>query len=214
MSELAQNGCGGDWTGGETRRALRRLMAATEAADRPTVGAMVDALGRSGHGLVLIMFALPAFIPIPGLPTGLVFGVALMLVAVQMIRRQESVALPQWIRKQSLPRGPMLLAVQKLETWMQSLERLLRPRLHALTEGAAISIVGLLILVMGVTLLLPVPFGNQGPAFAVVVFAFGIMEKDGLAILAGVVLAAVGFAWNVALVLFGVAITEWLWGLI
>jgi hypothetical protein len=66
---------------------------------------------------------------------------------------------------------------------------------------------------MGITLLLPVPFGNQGPAFAVVVFAFGIMEKDGLAIIAGTVLAAIGFAWNIALVIFGVAITEWLWGL-
>ena len=142
------------------------------------------------------------------------FGVALMLVAVQMIRGQETVALPQWIRKQALPRGAMLAIVQKLDTWMQKLERLLRPRLHALTEGAAMTIVGLLVLIMGVTLLLPVPFGNQGPAFAVVVFAFGIMEKDGLAIIAGAVLAAIGFAWNIALVIFGVAITEWLWGLI
>lgn len=201
------------WTGGETRKALRRLLSATEAAERPTVGAMVDALGRSGHGLVLLLLALPSFIPIPGLPTGLVFGVALMLVAIQMIRGQQTVALPAWIRRQPLPRGAMLATVRRLESWMQSLERLLRPRLQALTEGAAMTIVGLLILIMGVTLLLPVPFGNQGPAFAVVVFAFGIMEKDGLAIIAGAVLAAIGFAWNVALVLFGVAITEWIWGL-
>lgn len=66
---------------------------------------------------------------------------------------------------------------------------------------------------MGITLLLPAPFGNHGPAFAVVVFAFGIREKDGLAIIAGAVPAAMGFAWNIALVIFGVAITEWLWGL-
>ena len=199
--------------GGETRKALARLIAATMAADRLTVGAMVDSLGRSGHGLILLMLALPSFIPIPGLPTGLVFGVALMLVAVQMIRGQQTVALPGWIRRQTLPCSAMLTIVKKLDTWMQSLERLLRPRLHALTEGAAIAIVGLLVLVMGATLLLPVPFGNQGPAFAVVVFAFGIMEKDGLAIIAGAVLAAIGFAWNVALVVFGVAITEWVWGL-
>lgn len=201
------------WSGGETRRALQRLLVATATADRPTVGHMVDALGRSGHGLVLLLLALPSFIPIPGLPTGLVFGVALMLVATQMIRGQQTVALPHWIRRQVLPRGAMVATVTRLEIWMQRLERLLRPRLHALTEGAAMTIVGLLILMMGLTLLLPVPFGNQGPAFAVVVFAFGIMEKDGLAILAGAVLAVIGFAWNVALVLFGVAITEWLWTL-
>ncbi len=209
MSKPAQDAFGG----GETRKALARLIAATEAVDRLTVGAMVDSLGRSGHGLILLMLALPSFIPIPGLPTGLVFGVALMLVAVQMIRGQQTVALPGWIRRQSLPRSAMLTIVGKLDTWMLKLERLLRPRLCALTEGAAIAIVGLLVLVMGATLLLPVPFGNQGPAFAVVVFAFGIMEKDGLAIIAGAVLAAIGFAWNIALVIFGVAITEWVWGL-
>jgi hypothetical protein len=209
MAEPAQDA----FAGGETRKALRRLLSATEEVERPTVGAMVDALGRSGHGLILLMLALPSFVPVPGLPTGLVFGVALMLVAVQMIRGQQTVALPQWIRKQALPRGAMLATVRKLDTWMLKIERLLRPRMHALTEGAAITIVGLLVLVMGITLLLPVPFGNQGPAFAVVVFAFGIMEKDGLAIIAGAVLAALGFAWNIALVIFGVAITEWLWGL-
>lgn len=209
MAEPAQDA----FAGGETRKALRRLLSATEEVERPTVGAMVDALGRSGHGLILLMLALPSFVPVPGLPTGLVFGVALMLVAVQMIRGQQTVALPQWIRKQALPRGAMLATVRKLDTWMLKIERLLRPRMHALTEGAAITIVGLLVLVMGITLLLPVPFGNQGPAFAVVVFAFGIMEKDGLAIIAGAVLAALGFAWNIALVIFGVAITEWIWGL-
>jgi hypothetical protein len=209
MAEPAQDA----FSGGETRRALQRLLSATEELEKPTVGAMVDSLGRSGHGLVLLLLALPSFVPVPGLPTGLVFGVALMLVAVQMIRGQETVALPEWIRKQALPRGAMLATVRKLDTWMQKVERLLRPRMNALTEGAAITIVGLLVLIMGITLLLPVPFGNQGPAFAVIVFAFGIMEKDGLAIIAGTVLAAIGFAWNIALVIFGVAITEWIWGL-
>lgn len=197
--------------GGETRRALRRLMEATAAEDRPTVGHMVDALGRSGHGMILLLLALPSFVPVPGLPTGLVFGVALMLVAWQMMRGQETVALPGWIRTQSLPRNAMLSIVAKLDTWMQKLEQWLRPRLLALTEGAALAIIGLLVLIMGITLLLPVPFGNQGPALAVMVFAFGIMEKDGAAIIVGAVLAVIGFAWNIALVLFGVAITEWLW---
>lgn len=199
--------------GGETRRALRRLIVATETIERPTVGEMVDVLGRSGHGLVLILLAVPSFIPVPGLPTGLVFGVALMLVAVQMIRGQETVALPDWIRKQALPRSALVKTIETMDSWMSRLERLLRPRLHALTQGAALSIVGLLILIMGITLLLPVPFGNQGPAFAVMVFAFGIMEKDGAAIIAGAVLAAIGFAWNIAMVIFGIAITEWILGL-
>lgn len=200
-------------TGGETRRALRRLAAAMEAVERPTVGHMVDALGRSGYGLILLLLALPSFIPLPGLPTGLVFGVAQMIVAVQMMRSRETVALPGWIRGRALPRAAMRSLVATFDTCMRKFERLLCPRLCALTEGAAMTAIGLIVLLMGVTLLLPVPFGNQGPALAVIAFAFGIMEKDGLAVLAGVLLAAVGVAWNVALVFFGVALTDRLWSL-
>ena len=62
MAEAAKDAL----AGGETRRALRRLIEATEAADRPTVGHMVDALGGSGDGLILLLLALPSFIRSPG----------------------------------------------------------------------------------------------------------------------------------------------------
>ena len=39
------------------------------------------------------------------------------------------------------------------------------------------------------------------------------LDTSSVKIIAGAVLAAIGFAWNVALVIFGVAITEWIWGL-
>jgi len=196
---------------GETRRALRRLMEAGEATERLTLGHMLETLGRSGHGLVLLVLALPAFIPIPGLPTGLIFGTALILVASQIMRGHKQLWLPNWLARWSLPSHALLSVVRRLDGLMERLERLLRPRLTALTEGLAMTIVAGLVIVMGVTLLLPIPTGNTGPAVAVVVFAFGIMERDGVAIIAGVLLSVLGFAWNVALIAFGAAITSWLW---
>ena len=198
-------------TSGETRRALRRLIEVGETMDRLTLGQMLETLGRSGHGLVLLVLALPSFIPIPGLPTGLIFGTALILVASQIMRGHEQLSLPRWLARWSLPSHALLSVVRRLDGWMERLERLLRPRLTALTEGLAMTIVAGLVIVMGVTLLLPIPTGNTGPAVAVVVFAFGIMERDGVAIIAGVLLSVLGFAWNVALIAFGAAITSWLW---
>lgn len=197
---------------GETSRALRRAVEAL-AEEQPTLGQLVDALGRSGHALVLLLLALPAFIPIPGLPVGLVFGTALSIVSLQLLRGGEALWLPHWLRRQNLPRRALLATVLRLDDWMARIERLLRPRLPALTEGSGVALVAALVFVMGLTIILPIPTGNQGPAFAVVVFAFGLLERDGVAILAGVALSIVGFAWNVAIVLFGAVLTQRLWEL-
>jgi len=195
------------WPRGQTSRALRSAIDAMDG-DKLTLGELVDALGRSGQGLVLLLLALPAFIPVPALPTGFVFGTALSLVALQMMAGRESLALPGVLRRQSLPRQAVISTVERLDGFMTRLDGVLRPRLLSLTDRAATIIVALLIFILGVMLVLPIPFGNQGPAFAIVIFAFGLLERDGVAILAGVVFAIIGVAWNVGLVLFGAAITE------
>lgn len=204
------NDAPGRGTGGETGRALRRAIDALDI-DQPTIGDLLDALGRSGHNLMMLLLALPAFIPIPGLPVGTVFGTALTLVAWQVLRGENTLWLPAWLRRRGIPRGPMLAALTKLEGWMVKIGKLLRPRLEGLTEGVSVSVVAGLIVILGLALVLPIPFGNQGPAFAVVVFAFGLLERDGVAILAGVALTIVSLAWNVAIVLFGAVITQNLW---
>jgi hypothetical protein len=206
-SEASAATSGDPWPRGQTSRALRRAIETIEG-DRLTLGELVDALGRSGQGLVLLLLALPAFIPVPALPTGFVFGTALALVAVQMMAGRQSLALPNVLRRQSLPRKAVLSTVARLDGFMSRLDGVLRPRLLALTDRAATAIVALLIFILGVTLVLPIPFGNQGPAFAIVIFAFGLLERDGVAILVGFVFACIGVAWNVGLVLFGAAITE------
>lgn len=198
------------WPRGETSRALRRAIDSIDG-ERLTLGQLVDALGRSGQGLVLLLLALPAFIPVPALPTGLVFGTALALVAMQMIGGREALTLPGFLRQRALPRTAVVSTIERLERFMTRLDGVLRPRLPALTERSATIGIAALIFILALTLALPIPFGNQGPAFAIVIFAFGLLERDGLAILVGVIFACIGVAWNVALVIFGAALTEWLW---
>ena len=66
------------------------------------------------------------------------------------------------------------------------------------------------LLIMAMTLALPIPLGNGLPAIAVIVFALGFMERDGLAILAALGICVVALVWTVALILFGAEIFGWL----
>jgi hypothetical protein len=52
-------------------------------------------------------------------------------------------------------------------------------------------VIGLGLLVLTVVLALPIPFGNWLPAFAICIIGLAMVEKDGLAVLAGFAVGAV-----------------------
>ena len=63
--------------------------------------------------------------------------------------------------------------------------------------------------VLAVVIALPIPFGNTAPAVALLVFALGFIARDGAAIAAGLVLAAVAMAWTAFLVFAGASVVGW-----
>jgi hypothetical protein len=50
---------------------------------------------------------------------------------------------------------------------------------------------------------LPIPFGNTPVALSMIVIALGLLEGDGVALLAGVGAGLAAAAWNVVLVVAG-----------
>lgn len=188
--------------------------------DRVSLGDMVDALGEAGLGLTILMLALPSFIPIPGLPTGFIFGTALAILSLQIMIGADRLLLPQWLRRRSLPKGPVVTGGAWVAPWFRRVEWMLRPRLSFLSGRLAQFILAVPIFVHAVMILLPIPLGNQLPALAVIVFAFGLIERDGLAVMIGWVLTVLAVAWNGAIVFFGAELslfllrwTEGLWAL-
>lgn len=179
--------------------------------DRVSLGDMVDALGEAGLGLSILMLALPSFIPIPGLPTGFVFGTALAILSLQILAGADRLRLPQWLRRQSLPRGPVVSGGAWIAPWFRRVEWMLRPRFSFLSGRLAPFILAVPIFVHAVMILLPIPLGNQLPALAVIVFAFGLIERDGLAVLVGWALTVVAIAWNSAIVFFGAELSLFLY---
>jgi len=171
--------------------------------DRVSLGEMVDALGGAGIGLTILMLALPSFIPIPGLPTGVVFGAALAILSLQVMLGADRLVLPQRLRRFSLPRGPVVKGGLWVAPWFKRVEWLLKPRWPALSGRLAHFILALPIFVHAIMIVLPIPLGNQLPALAVIAFAFGLIERDGVAILVGAVLSVIAVAWNTAVVFFG-----------
>jgi hypothetical protein len=82
--------------------------------------------------------------------------------------------------------------VGRLVPWLERAERLVRPRLLTLSEPTGERLIGLAALLLALLLFAPLPFGNLLPGLALALFGIGLIERDGVAIIAVAGLA--GFA--------------------
>ena len=64
-------------------------------------------------------------------------------------------------------------------------ENLTRPRIPFLTGEVADTVTGLICVILALIMALPIPFGDALPGIAMIFFALGMMQRDGIAILLG-----------------------------
>ena len=168
---------------------------AADIDDAPqTVGAFVDWLSDRGVGFLLLILSLPMCIPnIPGIST--LFGALLIAPSLQMVFRLDHVWLPQFIRKWQLNPQVLRGSLRACSAFLSRVEVLSRPRLHVLTGRLALTLFGLQALIMALVLIIPMPGANLLPGIAGVLLGLGILQKDGLFMLASVPFAVASVAW-------------------
>lgn len=162
---------------------------------------LVRILGDRAFGALILLLAIPNVLPVPGLST--VTGLPIAFAAVQMAAGRPHPWLPRRLARASMEREGFLRVLRRAHPRMEWIERrLLRERLPALTSPMAERLVGVAMMVLALVMALPIVFGNQPPAFALALLALGLIEKDGVFVVAGLVAGVVAIAIVVA-VAFG-----------
>jgi hypothetical protein len=159
------------------------------SGDYITIAQLIAGIKTQALALLLIMFALPNILPSPP-GTTTIFGAPLVLLTLQMALGRE-VWLPRLVLDRALPRMGLMSILAKAQPYFARVERLLRPRLLVLTAPVAQRGLGVMMVVLSVLIMLPIPLANTGPAIAITLVAIGLIERDGLFILAGIA-AAIG----------------------
>lgn len=177
--------------------AMLQGLATDRARERIAVGDLLAVLGDRALAALLFVFAVPNVLPVPP-GTSAILGAPLVFLAAQMALGLRP-WLPRWIACRTLPRSDFAAVVQRIGPWLARAERLLRPRASGLALPPMEHLVGLVCLLLAVVLVLPVPLGNMLPALAISLMALGVLERDGLWVLAGLATAALAVAvvWGV-----------------
>jgi hypothetical protein len=168
--------------------AVLRQLAAEPGRERVSVRDLFAALGDRALAALLFVFAVPNAIPSPpGLST--VLGIPLLFLSTQLLLGRKA-WLPEFIAKRSMARTDFEVLMGRVLPWLERAERLLRPRLSGLALPPMEYALGFICLMLAVILVLPIPLGNNPPAFAIALIALGILERDGLWVLAGLCVSA------------------------
>jgi len=192
-------------------RELLAALATGDPEDSLTLQDILAGLSRQVFGMLLFVATLPAFIPIPGVG-GAIGGPLTVLVGVHLLVGMRRLWLPGFIARRG-PRRASLQAFQRmLGPWLGRLERLVKPRMTGLIERRAASMfTGLLLVLLGILLALPIPFTNYLFGVMLLAFALALLERDGLLMLlcwiAGVIAIAV---FGIASGALAAAAAQWL----
>lgn len=170
---------------------LERL--ARDAGDRITMREIATALDDRSFGAFLLVFSLPNLIPLPPGAT-MVLGLPMIFIAWQIVIGYNKVWLPRKIADYALDKATFQRMVARVSPWLRSAENWVRPRNWPLDGAMRERLFGLFALVLAITCVLPIPFGNWLPAFAVAVLGVAHTERDGNCLAIGLVTGLVALA--------------------
>jgi hypothetical protein len=154
---------------------------------------MLGAFGSRAHGTAILLLGLPDAIPLPVPSVGAILGLPLALISLHLAVFGDGGHLPGRLGRWRLPQRAIALLKRYVTPYLARAERVSARRWSALAERQRL--VGLVCLLLSVLLLLPIPFMNTPPSLCLVLLAWGIVQRDGVFVLAGfVATAALGLA--------------------
>ncbi len=168
-------------------------LAGDDSRARISVADMLETMRARAFGALLMIFAFPNILPTPPGTAG-ILGLPLIFLSAQMMLGLDP-WLPGIIARRSMARSTFQGLVTRITPWLARAERLMRARLSVLAEPAAQRALGALCLIVSVALALPVPFANMAPSIALCIIGLGVLERDGLWIILGVIAALASLAY-------------------
>lgn len=174
------------------------------------LGDVVERLDERAFGLLLLLLALPCTLPFVYILPQIV-ALPMLALAAQMAWGRQSPWLPRALEERRFSIPAFTSVIDRAAKYVGWFEALARPRLTALTGRLGARVVGALLLIPAVSILTPLPSTNTVPGIGVAIAALGLIERDGLLVILGLL---IGIGWVGLLLFFGVElatfIKEWL----
>lgn len=169
---------------GNRQTATTLLLAVLDAheGERISLATLLEPLKRRAFGFLLLLLAIPNFVPV-AVGIGGVMGMLVIALGVQMLLGLEQPWLSPWVGRRTISCAALRRFLMRIAPVSDRLEQLSRPRLTALTIRPLTAVSGLVMMLLGLLLALPLPFTNYLFGAMVIMFALALIERDGALLL-------------------------------
>jgi hypothetical protein len=187
-------------------RALLHALADGDDDQPLTLGSLLDEFRERAYGVFLLVSVLPAFVPLP-IGAGAISGPLVSLIGLQLLVLMAHPWVPGFLSRRPLKRSSMVRFRDRTAGLLRRLEKLSRPRTEGVIDHpAAKMFTGLLLVVLGFLLALPLPATNYPFGLIILAFAIALIERDGRLMLAA---WALGLAEIIVVTVFSGQIAHW-----
>ncbi len=180
-----------------------------------TLGEVIETLGLRAYLVLVVLLALPFITPLPLPFISTPFGLAIAGIALRLALGKPP-GVSAKLRAKVLPPGFIGRLLAVAAGLIRFLEKQLRPRLGALTATRPlVRLHAFMMLIAAGVLLLPlfVPLSNAFPALCILLISAGLLERDGLAVIAGYGAFAAGVLYFIFLGESAAGVIDWIMGL-
>ena len=175
------------------------------ASGPSTFGQLIDEIDQHGMAVILIFFALPSALPLPAAGYSTVLSIPLFVIGFRLICGYHTLWLPNKLRQR--PFHPEQFSRKLVNGMLQLIhfvERFSKPRFVAFARSQVTRMaVGLLIIALACSMLLPIPGTNTAPAFGIFLIGFALLEEDGILLLVGMLASVVALSISLTIIFFG-----------
>jgi hypothetical protein len=184
-------------------RRLAQIIEETEA-ERLSFTELAAQLHSRAWGGLLFIFAAINVLPLPP-GTSVFFAVPLMIVSAQMVLGRASPWFPARIDRRGMRKTELERLIAKIGGLEARIERVLKPRLGALTGPGATRVIGIVCFFLALLAAIPIPLFHMAPAAAILLFGLALIYRDGALVIVAAVATLLSLAVDALLVGSGFA---------
>jgi hypothetical protein len=124
-----------------------------------------------------------------------------------MILAHQEPALPRFVATRRIPTARFVSLCWRAIATLKHMERFIRPRWQTPFQTTK-RVVGLVVLLLGPTLIWPFPFSHVIPALVIMLVSLAYLEEDGVLLLIALVAALISLAITGATIWAGIKVTD------
>lgn len=175
----------------ETLRKIGRK----RAGGKTKISEIIEDFHENGILLAMVFFALPVAVPLP-YPPGFttIMGAPLVALSFQMIIGSKKVSLPERVKNYEIKNSLLKTISSKIVPIVEKVEQYVKPRFGFAKSVYCEQFVGVVSMIAALAVTIPLPMTNAIPAAGITIMALGLLNRDGLVILGGFVVAVLGTA--------------------